>query len=172
MILENDPSARMQLRSMGELVHPAACCVCGNGVCEAGYIDLGVYYDYEGQMYLCKTCLYQAGETFGMFTPDEVKIIQDQLVSITNENEKLKEELEELERVRPIVSVIESGIAAIAATGDVPTVPAYESYEPGDGSTGETSEGSVSGESEVTEHADSERRTDTSGSEQHNFTFQ
>jgi hypothetical protein len=169
MILENDPSARMQLRSMGELVHPAACCVCGNGVCEAGYIDLGVYYDYEGQMYLCKTCLYQAGETFGMFTPDEVKIIQDQLVSITNENEKLKEELE---RVRPIVSVIESGIAAIAATGDVPTVPAYESYEPGDGSTGETSEGSVSGESEVTEHADSERRTDTSGSEQHNFTFQ
>ena len=76
-----DASARMQLRNMGELGHPAACAVCGNGTCDEGYVDIGVYYEYEGMMYLCIPCLTEAAETGGMLSIEQVR----ELKEITNE---------------------------------------------------------------------------------------
>lgn len=72
-MFENSPSDRMQFVGMGELTHPGACMVCGSGVREEGYVRLGVYYDFEGEMYLCHTCVVQAGEVIGMLTKPEVE---------------------------------------------------------------------------------------------------
>lgn len=88
-----DPSARMQVRSLGQLVAPGSCMVCGSGTCDDGYLDLAVFIEYVGTAYLCKTCLYQAGETFGMYTPDEVKSQQNLIASLTEKNNALEEEL-------------------------------------------------------------------------------
>lgn len=103
MAIENDPSARMQLRTRGELVHPGSCMVCGSGTCDEGYLDLGVFFDYEGTMYLCHTCATQAGETIGMFTPDQVNSQLSLLEQLTQENAKYKEELD---NVRPLVDAV------------------------------------------------------------------
>lgn len=138
MVIENDPSARMQVRSMGELMHPAQCMVCGNGMCEEGYLDLGVFYDYEGTMYLCKTCCYQAGETFGMFTPDEVMTQQRLINTLSEDNDFLKKELED---ARPIISVFKSAVADLAATSTISTVATDEITR----NVNAESEGTVSG---------------------------
>ena len=91
----NDPSARMHVLSRGLLQFPAQCMVCGNGSHDDGYLDIGVFFDYEGQCYLCMTCAYQAGETVGLFTPAEVKHTQDIAEKLAEENEALKKELDD-----------------------------------------------------------------------------
>lgn len=190
MVIENDPSARMQLRSRGELVHPGQCMVCGNGTCDEGYIDLGVFFDYEGTMYLCKTCCYQAGETFGMFTPDEVKSQQELIERLTTENASLTEELE---NVAPIVTIYQRSLADFVdshdftASGLVPKQPEqYENYSPESAGQGEINlEESPSGnetDGDVTPNADegkpesaepvkSPKRTRSNGSATRDITF-
>lgn len=93
MVLEHNPSAKMQVRSRGQLVAPACCCVCGNATCEEGYLDLGAFVDFHGTLYLCMTCVYQGGETCGMFTPDEVKQLEGLANSLAEANEQLASEL-------------------------------------------------------------------------------
>lgn len=104
MAIENDPSARMQLRTRGELQHPGSCMVCGSGVCDLGYVDLGVFYDYEGTMYLCHACVTQAAEIIGMFTPEQVESQRQLLDDLTSQNAQYKDELD---RVRPVISALE-----------------------------------------------------------------
>jgi hypothetical protein len=169
MIPLNDPSARMQLRSMGELVRPAACCVCGNGTHEDGYLDLGVYYDYEGQMYLCKTCATQAGETIGMYTPDEVKNLQDLAANLLADKERLESELD---YARPIVRAFESLKPIAASTDSAVSFAPYEVLPESDESSDELVTESVSGEPKTEEPDSSVGRSDISGAQQHNFTFQ
>lgn len=93
MVIENDPSARMQVRSRGELVAPASCAVCGNGNHEAGYLDLGVFVDFFGTIYLCMTCITQGAETVGMYTPDEVRHLQAQVEGLITDRDQLASEL-------------------------------------------------------------------------------
>lgn len=103
MVIENDPSARMQVRTLGELKHPATCMVCGNGNYDEGYVDLGVFYDFEGSQYLCGLCVTQAGETYGMFTPSEVKSQLELIEKLIAENAAYEEELN---NVRPLVAAV------------------------------------------------------------------
>lgn len=96
----NQYDERMQLRNPGELMHPGSCCVCGSGNNEEGYLDIGVYYDYEGQVYLCMTCVEQAAVTVGLLNRGEAKHLQEtnerlaeQHASLTSELEKANERL-------------------------------------------------------------------------------
>lgn len=144
MVIENDPSARMQVRSMGELMHPASCSVCGSGNCEKGYLDLGVFYDYEGQVYLCMICATQAGETIGLYTPDEVKQNVDLINELAAENAKLKEELNDY---RPIIDKLTDvfGIKLVDPS-DPASINAYEVPEQVVEESSNDSEGSAVGE--------------------------
>lgn len=126
MVIENDPSARMQLRTRGELVHPGRCMVCGNGNCDEGYLDLGVFFDYEGTMYLCFLCCTQAGETIGMFTPEEVKSQQELIEKLTIQN---AQQGDELDHARPIVSIFTNALDDLANSGFLPTAIASEAAE-------------------------------------------
>jgi hypothetical protein len=169
MVIENDPSARMQVRSMGELMHPAQCMVCGNGNCDEGYLDLGVFYDYEGHMYLCMICATQAGETIGLFTPDEVKSQQELIEKLTNENESLTAEVTD---ARPVLDALSNlfgmplGIddldsAAISAVADTEPVNVTEAVS-----------GTDSGESEPEEPVANKRRGNSTRVKSGNITFQ
>lgn len=93
MVIENDPSARMQVRSRGQLVAPASCAVCGNATCDEGYLDLNVFIDFHGTVYLCMNCITQGAETVGMFTPTEVKNLTNQIEGLMQANEALTLEL-------------------------------------------------------------------------------
>lgn len=85
-------------------MHPGSCMVCGSGNCDDGYLDLGVFYDYEGTCYLCMTCAYQAGETVGLYTPDEVASQLSLIEELRVQNAELTKELD---RVGPFVSAAE-----------------------------------------------------------------
>jgi hypothetical protein len=125
--IENDPSARMQVRRMSELAHPAACCVCGNGTCDLGYLDLGVYFDYEGTMYLCMTCAYQAGETVGLYTPEEIKITQQLAESLGAENDALKLELHNVTEQLNAANVLLRDYLAGGTNSNVVSISSEES---------------------------------------------
>lgn len=106
---EINPSARMQVRGVGELMHPGACAVCGNGTCEDGYVDPGVYYDYEGQVYFCMRCVEELIATVGGATGAELLVTADLTTRSMEENERLKRENEalnaELEQYRSLMRV-------------------------------------------------------------------
>lgn len=95
MTIENDPSARMQLRSRGELRHPGACCICGNGTNDDGYVDLGVFYDYEGTMYLDMTCALQIATLIGCVSPEEIKIFEKKVEELAKKNDELRKDLDD-----------------------------------------------------------------------------
>jgi hypothetical protein len=103
MSKEYDPSGRFKIISVGMLMHPAACAVCGNGTCEQGYVDFGLAYDYEGSVYFCVLCAREIGEVVGQVTPEEVSLIQTIADSVAVENELLKAELD---RVKPIADSV------------------------------------------------------------------
>lgn len=168
MVIENDPSARMQLRSLGELVHPGTCMVCGNGNCEDGYIDLGVFFDYEGTMYLCKKCCYQAGETFGMFTPEEVRQTQDLAEKLAQANETLTQELKDARSYAANLNdVLHSSLLTGATVGGAVSASAQQ----GDGASVKPFSGADDGESEFEESVTVPRSSDSGGATARNFTF-
>jgi hypothetical protein len=121
MSKEYDPSGRFKIISVGMLMHPAACAVCGNGTCEQGYVDFGLAYDYEGSVYFCVLCAREIGEVVGQVTPEEVSLIQTIADSVAVENELLKAELD---HARPIVDLFNNSFAAAVQSGNYPTVPA------------------------------------------------
>lgn len=85
-MFENTPSDRVQLVGLGELLSPATCMICGNGTCDEGYVRLGVFYDFEGEQYLCRTCVIQVAELFGCLTPEEAQHLQHQAELLAAEN--------------------------------------------------------------------------------------
>lgn len=179
MAIENDPSARMQFRTRGELAHPGQCIVCGSATCDEGYVDLGVFIDYEGTIYLCHTCVTQAAEIIGMFTPEQVESQQNLLRELDSENALMKEELN---RVRPVINSIKHlGPMLTPASDPVDgfvneesqSLPPVSEPEPGrsDDDSVKLIEGSDSRESESEEPVKVTKRSRTSGTTARNVTF-
>lgn len=109
MVIENNPGARIHMISRGEMLHPGSCMICGSGDPERTYLDVGVFFDYEGSMYICHLCGAQIGETLGLFTPEEVKI---QTEAIANLQARVDSMEEELTHARPIMVGIRSMLSA------------------------------------------------------------
>lgn len=65
------PSDRMQVVGLGDLLHPGACALCGNGTCVDGYLNTSIFYDYEGTVYLCMRCVEQLCTVVGALLPEE-----------------------------------------------------------------------------------------------------
>ncbi len=129
----NDPSARMQVRGIGDLMHPGACAVCGNGNNTEGFVDIGVYYEYEGQVYLCMLCAKELVATIGGATSEELLVTAELTSRSLEENEQLKSEVEklnaELEQYRNLMRVARDDVIHYS-TSNLPPVENSES-EPG-----------------------------------------
>jgi hypothetical protein len=117
MVFQNTPSDRMHLVGLGELLSPARCMVCGNGTCEEGYVQLGVWYDYEGEQYICRTCLVQAAELIGCLEPGEAQHLQGQATKLAEDNTRISHELaeanERLTVFNGAIASISSGVLSI-----------------------------------------------------------
>lgn len=135
--LEN-PSARMHFRGVGDLLFPGSCCVCGNGTNSAGYVDIGVYFDYEGQVYLCITCLTEAAETGGMLSIEQSEFLKDLCTKVATENEELRTIAKEMsERVEQYESAITSGGFILASDVHPVSLPDSDAPTEPEGSTGD-----------------------------------
>lgn len=108
----HSPSDRMQLAGLGELLSPATCMHCGSGTCEQGYVRLGVWYEFEGEQYLCRNCCVQAAELLGCLTPDEAQHLQEQATMLAAQNEIATRELED---ARERLVVFDRAISNVAA---------------------------------------------------------
>lgn len=97
--MPNDPSSKMQLRSMGELRSPSPfCAVCGNATCEKGYVDPSIYYDWEGQIYFCVPCVSEMSEAIGLLNLLETEHLKTLSTGLAEENKVLKERVADCEQ--------------------------------------------------------------------------
>lgn len=165
MAREIDPSDRLQLRSRGELLHPGSCAICGSSDPERTYVDTGIFYDYEGRIYICNICGTQIGEILGLFTPDEIELTNKQLDESLTKIVVLEKELED---ARPIMDSITSMFGNLSSSNSEPSVPADSEPEGSSETSDEVTSDAVSGEPEVTEPVSKPGRTDTSGSKRGN----
>jgi hypothetical protein len=165
MALENNPSAKMTIKSRGQLMVPGTCMVCGNGNFEGDYLDLGVFFDYEGHMAMCKTCVVQAGETVGMFTADEHLELLKKFNDAVTDHEHMEQELE---NVRNQLASARNLLASYLTSDS--SVVVSEGTERQDEDSSSTVSASDSGEPEVTEPVPSARRSNTGGSKSGNTT--
>jgi len=121
-MFDHTPSDKFQLRGLGDLPSPANCYGCGSGTNEQGYVDLGVFVDYHGQMLLCYTCVCQVAEVIGCLVPLEVLEMKSQHERLARENKDLKAMLEdkndELATVNGVLAFLESRATSV---NDVPS---------------------------------------------------
>lgn len=165
MTYVHTPSDRVQLRNLGELMHPGSCALCGNGNCEEGYLDLGIYYDYEGQMYLCVPCLKQCANVIGMIPPEEVQL---HLAAAEELAQRFEAQRNELINVRERLNAYDVVLAGVRS--DLPVGLAGAFQEPTDAPTLFSTDGTVSGESESKESDQDEGPSDTVRSERSDVT--
>lgn len=88
----NTSSDRVQVVQLGELLHPGACALCGNGTCVDGYVDTSIFYDYEGTVYLCMRCVEQICSVVGALLPDEVSQLRQHTAEIATKCAELEAE--------------------------------------------------------------------------------
>lgn len=169
-LVENDPSSRMQQRSLGELMHPGSCCVCGNGNSEQTYLELGVFFDYEGNLYLCTPCVEQVINVWGAFTAEEMAAALEganaNFDSITRLEEELANVNEQLSAARTLLAANHSAYLSVVAPDTV-----SEESEPKDSVSAEPVSVPDEGKPEVKEPVSEPRRGNTSSTKSSNRKF-
>lgn len=96
MVHEITPSDRVQIRQRSDLVYPAVCAMCGNGTDVDGFIDVGVWYEWEGQVYFCHKCGLEIARAIGCLMPDESRYLEDMNRKMAEELKVTKEQLDDL----------------------------------------------------------------------------
>lgn len=164
-LVENDPSARVQFRRLGELRSPASCYVCGSGTREEGYLDFDTFIDYHGNFYLCVECAKQCANVMGWISPEEAATQIDLAESLLTKNAELEETNE---RLNLELAVFNDALANInlARAGSV----SGDSNEQGDPDPASVTEGSKDRKPELKKSVKSTGRTDSSGSVKRHFT--
>lgn len=92
-MFEQGSSDKVRFLALGELPPPGSCLICGSGVREEGYVDLGFYMDYVGEALVCFTCVIQIGEVIGMMHPAEVGTLKQLSANMAEIITGLKSEL-------------------------------------------------------------------------------
>ena len=148
------PDDRMQVMGVGDLRPPGCCAVCGNGTHPEGYVHLGINFAYEGEIYLCMTCVTECAETAGLLSAPEVKHIQAVNEELATDNAGLKQELadknERLEHYDDLFGDA-SGDTSVGSAFANPRSPKVEPEQPDGGVVTESPVEQGSGESESPE---------------------
>ena len=158
-IPEVDPSRRIIARTRGELQHPGSCAICGGSDPDRTFVDIGVYYDYEGNVYICHLCFDEAAvQVMGYFTREEHLKLLGQNNILIEQNQKLQAELE----------TYESLAAGLKRLGVTPVTITDSDSNLSDSGTVETPEGTEAGEPAPEESADGEGPKDSERAELRN----
>ncbi len=123
-------SDRVQVVSQGELLHPGACALCGSGNSDEGYINMGIWYEYEGQQYYCMNCVRQIIAVVGGLTDDQAEHLNGLNEELVGRNTALRTELEEanelLGKWNGLINSIGVSDATLTAFGNAISVDASE----------------------------------------------
>lgn len=170
---EVDPGSRFQPRNLGELRHPGQCLVCGSGSRVEGYVDLGTYFDYEGQMYLCAYCMEEAAAIIGCLSEAESDALQAQNLKLLAENKDLAKKLANVEQrlagIDQYLAPLSNSLASALATKSESEVSGSVESEANSGDDGSADE-SDAGEPVAKEPVKSRRSNDSSRSTKRDVT--
>lgn len=152
-IPEVDPSRRIIARTRGELHHPGSCAICGGSDPERTYVDIGVYYDYEGNVYICHLCFDEAAvQVMGYFTREEHLNLLAQNNVLIEKNEKLQAELDNYGELASTLERLGFNSALPASvlsdSGDLGSTEVTEGTEAGEPAPEESTDGEGSKDSE------------------------
>lgn len=162
-----DPAKMTQLKSRGEIRHPGVCALCGSGNCDEGYLDTGVYYDYEGHVYICILCVNsEILPQIGAIPYAEAEYIklerQKDATTILDLEKKLAETQEKYRELAVAIDVIRRG--SDLSLDPAPVSPAKDGSEESpadDGNTGQSVKDSTVGEPESPKPVKGKRPNDT-----------
>lgn len=140
------PSGRFALRSAGELRQPGQCSVCGNGTCIEGYLDLDIYFEWEGNIYLCMNCVSEAIHVVGALLPKEAETLKNIVETTHAELKVTKEQLNEYRNLD--ANLRRLFIPDSAKSGDLSISSLLTKPEPEQINTVNTPSGTDAGESE------------------------
>lgn len=102
-------------------MHPGCCFVCQVGTRQEGYVNLDVYYDYEGQMYICVLCLKEVASLAGFLLPEESEFLQQRSEAVAEELASVKEQLDHAnERLSHYDGVFRSVALSVAPDDSLP----------------------------------------------------
>lgn len=126
------PSDRVQVIQAGSLGHPGTCALCGSGTCELGYVDLDIYFEWEGNVYLCMWCAKQVAKVIGCLNPEESKHLEELNLSIAQELKETKEKLNDYSALADVISrAFNLSPSAVArGNGDKPSSQSEGQPEP------------------------------------------
>ena len=139
------PSDRVQVRELGQLRSPGTCALCGNGTCLEGYVDLDIYYEWEGQVYLCMNCARQVAQVVGALLPDQAEFLQATLEKVQTELTLTKAELS---HANEQLSAYGTLFGSITPSGSPPASDASEESPEQSGDAVDAPSASDAGESE------------------------
>lgn len=95
-MVEFNPSGRMQLVGSNPPLAPGYCIVCRSSNSQRGFVDIGVNLEEDGGViYFCGNCALEIGATFGAVGPEDATKLNDELVEIASDNERLRQGLAE-----------------------------------------------------------------------------
>lgn len=90
-----DPDSKFKILGRGSLLAPACCASCGGSDAERRYLDLGLFYDFEGQVYFCTICVEEMAETIGLLNSTELEFLQELNTKLAADYSELKNRYEE-----------------------------------------------------------------------------
>lgn len=150
------PSDRVQMRERGELRHPGICALCGNGTCVEGYVDLDIYFEYEGNVYLCMNCALQVAHVIGCLLPKESRYLEELNNEIATKCKSLEEKLDGYQKFDNLIAEFFGHSINTASDDPVSDPPVEESESEPDTVNEPTSDGS--GEKPVSVKSGPKRR--------------
>lgn len=127
------PSDRVQVVQAGSLRAPGTCALCGSGTCELGYVDLDIYYDWEGNVYLCMWCAKQVAHVIGCLNPEESKHLEELNLSLVKELNETKERLNDYRVMADVISRsfgVDFNAPVGSSSGQPVTKPEVQSESP------------------------------------------
>lgn len=161
----NTSSDRMQVVGLGDLLHPGACALCGNGTCVDGYVNTSIFYDYEGTVYLCMRCVEQLCTVVGALLPEEAVQLRIHTEQIAAKCAELEAENNDL---RNRVDSWDSVLSGAFPDG-IPGTPVTESSEDKHSDNSESVAGSGPRKSATKKSVASRRSHDVTQSPSSNF---
>lgn len=117
---------------------PGHCAVCGKPICDEGFVDTELQFEFFGAVIFCYECVADMAAQFGFITPDIANALKNRVDSLEHETITqreallaLEEAVDGLQRARAILSAGNSGDSA-SIESEAPSISPLAEQGPGD----------------------------------------
>lgn len=88
--LEN---SKFSIEPRSPISTPGVCGTCGTNICEQGFVNLGLDFEFYGTLIICRTCIIEMSAIYGLISCEQAEELSIELQESRNEVDKLRCEL-------------------------------------------------------------------------------